>query len=150
MQKSSFIPTILLIAVWIDFVFLSLVIKQDHYAYLNLLPLALGIFFLFDFEWFERAKKYQGYMIFLCTLFIRYAIAPTVLYFADFKVSMGPSLSSLSISSAIFLQVYELFAIFVVLQIYGKRKYSINSSSILPDVEELEFFSKKHVFIVIF
>ena len=60
MQKSSFIPTILLIAVWIDFVFLSLVIKQDHYAYLNLLPLALGIFFLFDFEWFERAKKYQG------------------------------------------------------------------------------------------
>lgn len=149
MQKSSFIPTILLIAVWIDFVFLSLVIKQDHYAYLNLLPLALGIFFLFDFEWFERAKKYQGYMIFLCTLFIRYAIAPTVLYFADFKVSMGPSLSSLSISSAIFLQVYELFAIFVVLQIYGKRKYSINSSSILPDVEELEFFSKKHVFIVI-
>lgn len=45
MQKSSFIPTILLIAVWIDFVFLSLVIKQDHYAYLNLLPLALGIFF---------------------------------------------------------------------------------------------------------
>ena len=88
MQKISLIPTILLIAVWIDFVFLSFVIKQEHYTYLNLLPLALGVFLLFDFDWFERAKKYQGYMIFLCTLFIRYAIAPTVLYLADFKVSM--------------------------------------------------------------
>ena len=150
MQKISLIPTILLIAVWIDFVFLSFVIKQEHYTYLNLLPLALGVFLLFDFDWFERAKKYQGYMIFLCTLFIRYAIAPTVLYLADFKVSMGPPLSSLPISNAIFLQVYELFAISIVLQIYAKRKYSINSSSILPNVkEELEFFTKKHMFIAI-
>jgi|GEM_PF-3496918 hypothetical protein len=150
MQKISLIPTILLIAVWIDFVFLSFVIKQEHYTYLNLLPLALGVFLLFDFDWFERAKKYQGYMIFLCTLFIRYAIAPTVLYLADFKVSMGSPLSSLPISNAIFLQVYELFAISIVLQIYAKRKYSINSSSILPNVkEELEFFTKKHMFIAI-
>lgn len=113
----------------IIFISIYTYIYNDSINIMFLLPLTLLIFFILCNNVSKSISNNIGFSLLYTTLYIRYALGPLFLTLNNNIVSRGRILEHYYINQSIMLMIYELFFIFLTLQIFCRS--NTNSMSMI-------------------
>lgn len=111
---------------------------QEEYKFIFMLPLSFGILTLFSTKMFCRCIPQNfGVTILYFLLFFRNAIFPLFYTLGGYENEFGVSLSE-TMNTAIWLSIYEMFFIFLALNIYSNKQKKI--------IRRLECIEEKQIY----